>query len=424
MHWTLPLDDLIANTALMLSPPSCLPASLQALLLIGTRPSVQVGPCADLAPLSVKAADGFIVQPAVLQAAALECSGSSSGVPAAASSVCLPAAATVASAAAWSAGGAAATLVASGSSSLAVALQGVQYCTPQQLEPSLAAAPRALDVVDTVYQLEWQAADSLAASALAAVAQPQTALAAAPVGTRGGRPLAALALSQAASVAAAGAVQMLHSHVRAPIKALTLHAADSVPAQPQMVATQPAVGVAAIAGVLKNLPYEMPFISAQVLDTESASSNAGAFSGRAFALSAAALPASLQSDLYGVAARGGALHRPLLTYAAAPDSNGQPAAPAAVGTSGTYVITGGLGGLGLMTASWMASSGTHALVLLSRSGVASASDSATITRASALISIAKCDVSISEDARLLAATARSQTHRFSGIVHTAGLQVR
>jgi protease-4 len=97
---------------------------------------------------------------------------------------------------------------------------------------------------------------------------------------------------------------------------VSLHTTGSLPAQHQLAPAQPAVGAAAIAGVMKSLPYEMPFMSSQLLDTEASSSSSGAGS-RAYAMSAAPLAASLQADLYGVAARGGALHRPLLMYAAA-----------------------------------------------------------------------------------------------------------
>ena len=415
-----------------LLPSRCLPLASMAhttqahLLLGGTSAhTAPAGPCASLAPLSTKAADGFLSQPAVLQAAMLQCGSASPGVPTAASSVCLPTAATAVAAAAWSASGAAAALVADGSASLAAALRDVQYREARQLEPSLAAASQAAEVADTLYEVEWQAADSLAS--LGGLAAPQAALAAGRVGGR--RPMAALALSQAASLAAAGAVQVLHSHVRAPIKALTLHAADSVPAQPALVGAAPAVGAAAVSGVMKNLPYEMPFITGAALETEAVAVGAGALGPRAFAVSGAALPAALQSDLYGVAARRGALHRPLLTYVSPPgggsSDGGQLAAVKLGAAAGTCVITGGVGGLGLMTASLMAAGGVPALVLLSRSGVAgSAGDGATIARLPGLVCMAKCDVSFSEDARLLAATARAQAGVFTGVVHAAGLQVR
>ena len=382
---------------------------------------------ASLAALSSKAADGFILHPAVLQAATTDC-GSSSGaaesrVPAGIEAVCLPTAATAVAAASWSAGGAAAALAAGGS--LAASLHGMQWCAAQQLEPSLAASAQAIDLSDLVYQVEWQAADSLAgAAAGAAIGQPQLALLSGSSSMGSARQPAALELCQTASVAAADAVQLLHSHRSSQLKTVSLHTVGSLPAQHQLAPAQPAVGAAAIAGVMKNLPYEIPFISSQLLDTE-ASSSGGAGS-RAYAMSAVPLAASLQADLYGVAARGGALHRPLLMYAAGAGSS-SPAgqqATAPVDGSSTYAITGGLGGLGMLTANWLAGSGARSLVLLSRSGqAASAGDAAAILNSSALVVVSKCDVSFSEDARLLAATARAQNHRFGGIVHTAGLQV-
>jgi hypothetical protein len=383
---------------------------------------------ASLAPLSSKAADGFIMHPSVLQAATTSCS-SSSRVPAGIEAVCLPTAATAVGAASWSAGGGAASLVAARSGSLAATLHGMQWCAAQQLEPSLAASAQAIDLSDLVYQVEWQAADSLAGvAASAAIGQPQLALVSGSSSRGSARQLAALQLCQTASVAAADAVQLLHSHRSSQLKTVSLHTTGSLPAQHQLAPAQPAVGAAAIAGVMKNLPYEMPFMSSQLLDTEASSSSSGAGS-RAYAMSATPLAASLQADLYGVAARGGALHRPLLMYAAAgagADSS-SPAgeqATAPVEGSSTYAITGGLGGLGMLTANWLAGSGARSLVLLSRSGqAASAGDAAAILHSPALVVVSKCDVSFSEDARLLAATTRAQSHRFGGIVHTAGLQV-
>ena len=393
------------------------PPHLQALLLLlGVRSSAHLPQhaCADLALLPVKAADGFILQPATLQAAASDCGVVPSQAHAlvAASAICLPMTATSVGAVAWSASGTDAALVAAGGGG--AALHGMQRRPVHELEPSLAAA-HILDVTETVYSVEWLVADSLPAAALVAPAQP--ALVAAAVGSGRGQRLAPLTLSQAASVAAADVVQVLHSHVRAPLKTLALHAVDSQPAQAQLVPAQPAVAAAAVAGVLKNLPFELPSLSSQLVDVEASAGSAG---GRAFALSATALSAGLQADLYGVAARGGALHPPLLAY-----SEPEQAAPEAELTNdGTWAITGGLGGLGLLAASWLARGGTQALVLLSRSGVAaSAADGAAITASPALVAIAKCDVSRGEDARLLAAVARRQARAFRGILHTAGLQV-
>lgn len=222
--------------------------------------------CASLAPLSIKAADGFIVQPAVLQAAMLEIGShgtpQASG-PAAADAVCLPTAATAASAAAWGARGAFATLVTPIGSGQAAAIEGICFQSPQSLEPSLADAAQVLDAADTLYTVEWQAADSQLA-----VPQPQSALVSAPMRCKR---LAALGLSQAASLAVAHAVQLLHSHRSTALKNLALHAAGALPVQQQLAAAAPAaVGALAVAGVLKNLPYEMPFLSSQLLDTDPA----------------------------------------------------------------------------------------------------------------------------------------------------------
>lgn len=390
-------------------------------MLTGVCTASQPGPAhvfASLEGLSVKAADGFIVQPAVLQAAAAGPSAHAAGqasVPASIGAVYVPTAATAIASASWSVRGADCALTSPRRPDAAACMQSIQHC---ELEPAFKAAA-ALDAAETLYQLEWQAA-----AVMPVLAGPQAAALAAFCRGSGSRQrLANLGLSQEASVAAADVVQLLHSHRSTPMTAVALHSAGGMPAQQQLSSAQPRVGAAAIAGVLKNLPFEMPFLTAQLLDTQPTGSDGNA--GRPYGLSTAPLQSSLQADLYGVAARGGALHRPLLGYGAAadaPDGSGRQAA--AVERDSTYVITGGLGGLGLLTAQWMAGGGAPALVLLSRSGVAaSAGDARSITHSSTLMVVSKCDVSFSEDARLLASLARGQSWRFGGTVHTAGLQV-
>lgn len=386
----------------------------------------------SLAPLPPKAADGFLLQPAVLQAAMVHCSDGSQStawVPAGLFAACLPLDATPVGSVAWSDGGASAALVPAAAASLVGRLKGVQFCTAQQLQPQQELA-QSLDAASLLYELEWQAAMRAEAAVLAPAqsqlvpAWPRTQCA------------AALGLSQAASLAAADVVQMLQGSRTSPLQALVLHSTGSVPEQPALGSSQPAVGTAAIAGVLKCLPYELPSLPCQLLDGDSyaalatASSERSTSSSRAYGLLTSPLPTHLEADLYGVTIRAGTLHRPLLCYKSAPPpqggnpSSGLEAYSSAVQSSGTFAVTGGLGGLGLLTASWLVGRGALALVLLSRAGLAASSaDASPITRSVALVAMAKCDASASEDAALLAQLARTQAEAFGGIMHTAGVQV-
>ena len=379
-----------------------------------------------MAALPAKGADGYLVHPAVLQAAVARPSpsgGSSRSsqecqLPATVSCAALPLRWAPIAATTW--GGCAAALHPGAGAGPAAALGEVQCKAAQQLCPQLAAEAQAADLSQVVYTVEWQAAEP--------APQAQLALALAAPCRRRGPALAAacrrehLALSQAATLAAAAAVQVLHQHRTTPQKTVTLHTAGSLPALACAHAERPAIEAAAVAGVLKSLPYELPFLSSQLLDTDAAWQQAERGRRRAYALSAAPLPPPLAADLYGTAARAGRLYRPQLTYQQ-PSGDSSQAVQAGVRADGTYLVTGGLGGLGLLTAQWMAGSGARSLLLASRSGLAgSAADAAQLVGSLALISITKCDASVPEDARLALAVAQALPWRLAGAVHAAGLQ--
>lgn len=350
-------------------------------------------------------------------------------VPAGLLAACMPLEATPAGSVALGDGGAAAALVPSAATSRVGSLRGVQFCTLQQLQPQQEPA-QPLDAADLLYELEWQAAMRTEAAVLAPAQSqllpcwPQKQCA------------AALGLSQAASLAAADVVQMLQGSRASPLQALVLHSTGSVPAQPVLGSSQSAVSTAAIAGVLNCLPYELPSLPCQLLDGDpqaalaATSSERSSSGSRTYALSTSPLPMHLEADLYGVTVRAGTLHRPLLRYKLAPPpqggnpSSGLETYGSAVQSSGTFAVTGGLGGLGLLTASWLVGRGALALVLVSRAGLAASSaDASTVTRSAALVAMAKCDASASEDAALLARLAQTQAEPFGGIMHTAGVQV-
>jgi len=97
--------------------------------------------------------------------------------------------------------------------------------------------------------------------------------------------------------------------------------------------------------------------------------------------------------------------------------------PLAARADGTYLITGGLGGLGLEVAKWLVKSGARHLVLLGR-GAPSASARETIaalTAEGAEVTVESADVARSADlARVLSSIAR-RAHPLLGVVHAAGV---
>jgi len=90
------------------------------------------------------------------------------------------------------------------------------------------------------------------------------------------------------------------------------------------------------------------------------------------------------------------------------------------------MLTGGLGGLGMLTATWAAGNGCNAVILLGRSGVlssGSASSSAALLLAGELqVVLAKADVSLSEDASGAMHVSSSLEYSLGAIIHAAGVQ--
>ncbi len=92
-------------------------------------------------------------------------------------------------------------------------------------------------------------------------------------------------------------------------------------------------------------------------------------------------------------------------------------------TDGAYVVTGGLGGVGLHIARWIAAAGARRLVLAGRrepSGAAAAAIEE-IRRGGTEVLIAQCDVAERADVARAVATATAGDVALRGIVHAAGV---
>lgn len=371
-----------------------------------------------LATNQVKTRDTYIVHPAVLQTCTLESKDGSllAGVPASFSYGCLPTASTLICYTSWQTDGLAIATRGCGqphnTNQPAVSLQGVAFRIGLDVDAALIEHKAVLDLSNSIYEIEWLVSDVHQSSSLNLLGLSAHLLKS--------NCKAPLGLSQTASLAAADVLQMLHSHRKVMMKTLTVKSAGTLPAQLQPVPQLPAVAGAAIASILKNLPYEMPSVRSAVVDldvNESGSTNT-------YLLSVDAPPARILADMYGAAIRGGASCRPQLGYNDSTNKNKMSPA-VAIKMDSTYIITGGLGGIGLMTSNWTARSGAMALVLLSRTGTAVGRTCPTIVQqsGSTLMVLAKCNVLFSEDSLLLTQLANSLTCPSNGIMHTAGLQV-
>ncbi|WAS96619.1 type I polyketide synthase [Nannocystis punicea] len=115
----------------------------------------------------------------------------------------------------------------------------------------------------------------------------------------------------------------------------------------------------------------------------------------------------------------GATRQVLRLVRRAPEA-GRSARPWAPRADGSYVITGGLGGLGLVTAAWLVERGARHLVLVGRAGVTSEEQReaiAALERRGAQVTVAQADVAVREQvARVLAEVPAP----LAGVVHAAG----
>jgi acyl transferase domain-containing protein/acyl-CoA synthetase (AMP-forming)/AMP-acid ligase II/acyl carrier protein len=96
---------------------------------------------------------------------------------------------------------------------------------------------------------------------------------------------------------------------------------------------------------------------------------------------------------------------------------------AAMRADATYLITGGHGGLGLAVARWLVEKGARHLVLLSRSGVSSASEDVTreLAAKGATVATIQADISNESDLARALSEIRDTMPPLRGLIHAAGI---
>ncbi|WP_240612356.1 type I polyketide synthase [Salinicola lusitanus] len=114
----------------------------------------------------------------------------------------------------------------------------------------------------------------------------------------------------------------------------------------------------------------------------------------------------------------------VVTYERPPTMAPAPArdVPLTLDATGSYVVTGGLGGFGLATAEWLAAKGARRLLLLSRRGAVTEEAKAGIERLEALgvtVAARACDVTDSAALEKVLEEARQELGPIRGIVHAA-----
>ncbi|NMO18054.1 SDR family NAD(P)-dependent oxidoreductase [Pyxidicoccus fallax] len=96
----------------------------------------------------------------------------------------------------------------------------------------------------------------------------------------------------------------------------------------------------------------------------------------------------------------------------------------AIRGDGSYLITGGLGGLGLSVAGWLAEKGAGHVVLMGRSGAANAEQQAAVAALEARgtrVTVAKADVAERAHVERVLDGVRSSGMPLRGVIHAAGL---
>lgn len=94
-----------------------------------------------------------------------------------------------------------------------------------------------------------------------------------------------------------------------------------------------------------------------------------------------------------------------------------------ISENATYLVTGGLGGLGIELAKWLVGKGARSLVLVGRSGAASAAQSAIaqLEAKGAKVTIAQADIGNRQQVESLLAKIQSLLPPLRGIIHAAGI---
>ena len=98
-------------------------------------------------------------------------------------------------------------------------------------------------------------------------------------------------------------------------------------------------------------------------------------------------------------------------------------APVAVQSDGAYLVTGGLGGLGLRVAAWLSTQGAGAVVLTGRSAPSEAAQAAlsSLREAGTDVQVAQGDVAEAADVARIIADIRAGGRPLRGVIHAAGV---
>lgn len=166
-------------------------------------------------------------------------------------------------------------------------------------------------------------------------------------------------------------------------------------------------GGAALWGLMKALPFENPLLQWRCIDVDSADSDAAL-------LAELRSPAGAEAE---VALRRGQRFVRRITQVRESAALAPPVHP-----TGGYVITGGLGDLGLEVARWLVGRGASAVALIGRSALSPAAEQAVAElRGQAEVLVLSVDVAIRDQLDAALARVRGAFGRIRGVVHAAAI---
>ena len=176
------------------------------------------------------------------------------------------------------------------------------------------------------------------------------------------------------------------------------------------------VAQAPLWGLGRTIALEHPELGCKLVDLDAAGDEA-----TAEALARELVAESLEEE---IALRADGRHVGRLVQSAAAARGKAAPAPRPVGPDGTYLITGGLGGLGLSVAGWLVGRGARHLVLVGRQGAATPAQAEAVVAlraAGAEVTVAQADVSVREQIAEVLADVGARLPPLRGVIHAAGV---
>ncbi|KAB8061475.1 SDR family NAD(P)-dependent oxidoreductase [Janthinobacterium sp. FT14W] len=203
---------------------------------------------------------------------------------------------------------------------------------------------------------------------------------------------------------------LLAQQLRRPVRLLSMYASH---------ATNPAPHSAAIAGFLRSLVLENPVFAAIALDVHGAAPAAPEQAGAILAELRGARPGMTAVRLSCINATLSRQILELVPYAPLPAA----AAVMPVKQRGVYLITGGLGGLGVVFAEYLARSCQPTLILVGRSepGTAQRRTIERLKQLGAQVRYVRADVTRRESMAALMRTVKRDHSVIHGVIHAAGV---